>query len=193
MRFNMSWVCVDGIGPEALYEALDLAPTGEIPDLWDLGLSDMPWAGGTLKSGWCAVFASYEAALDLAILRLPAHCRCIVCVVMEIVTISQASLWQGGREIWNVVHQGDLGITDLEASGDLPPEFAGIRDIAMDKARAPLKKLKSYTPGEWTGDDEWTGDYVFDVPINTAAAITGFRHDRREGFFGNLQTLAPVK
>jgi hypothetical protein len=175
--FNMSWVCVDGIKPEAL--ALDLAPTGEIPDLSDLGLSDTPWAGATLKSGWCAVFASHEAALGLPIPRLPAHCWHVVCSVMEIVTIS-ASLWQGGRQIWNIVHQGNrnLGITDLEASGDLPPEFAAIRDIAVDKARTT------------TPDDEWTGTPVFDVPIDTAAVITGLR--REEGFFSNLRTLAPV-
>jgi hypothetical protein len=96
----MSWVCVDGIGPEALHGALDLSPAGEIPDLWDLDLSDAPWAGAPLKFGWGAVFALYEAAVDLPILRLPTHWGCFVCVVMEIVTISQASLWQGGRKIW---------------------------------------------------------------------------------------------
>jgi hypothetical protein len=192
----MSWICVDGIGPEALYQALELAPTGETPDRWDLGLRRVPWAGATLKSGWCAVFGSDASVLDLSmdtdcLARLPANSRSIVCSVMEIVTMSSASLWQGGRQIWEIQHQGDLGITHLEASGDLPPEFAGIRDIAMDKARAFLDSLESCEPGEWTGDDS---DYVFDVPIDTAA-ITGFRHDRqeREGFFGNLQTLAPVK
>jgi hypothetical protein len=199
--YNMSWICVDGISPEALYEALDLAPTGETPDRWDLGLSHVPWAGATLKSGWCAVFGSDHSVLNLTmdtncLERLPANSRSIVCSVMEIVTISSASLWQGGRQIWEIEHQGDLGITHLEASGDLPPEFADIRDIAMDKARAFLNRLESCKPGQWGDDDEWTGDSVFNVPIDTAAAITGFRHDNRdedEDFFGNLQILAPVK
>jgi hypothetical protein len=37
-------------------------------------------------------------------------------------------------------------------------------------------------------------DYVFDVPFDVAATITGFRHTREEGWelFTNLQALEPV-
>lgn len=59
MGFNMSWIFVDGIDQGALYEALDLAQTDEVPDQYDLGTSYVPLAGATLKSGWSAVFAKY--------------------------------------------------------------------------------------------------------------------------------------
>jgi hypothetical protein len=49
--FNMSWVLVDGIKEDALYEALDLAATDETPDPHDLGTSYVPLAGAALKSG----------------------------------------------------------------------------------------------------------------------------------------------
>jgi hypothetical protein len=57
------------------------------PDLWDLGMRHTSSAGATLKSRWRAVFALYEAALDLCLARLPANSRSIVCAVLETVTI----------------------------------------------------------------------------------------------------------
>lgn len=65
MGFTMSWICVDEIDQDALYEALDLAPTGGMPDRYDLRTSHVPLAGATLKSGWCAIFAKYELVMDL--------------------------------------------------------------------------------------------------------------------------------
>ena len=37
-------------------------------------------------------------------------------------------------------------------------------------------------------------DYIFDVPLDTAATITGFRHNRSmcEDSFRTLQSLAPA-
>ena len=191
MGFNMSWVCVDGIDQEALYEALDLAPTDGILNRYDLGTSRMPLAGATLKSGWCAVFAKYELVMDLTtgtnpprLRRLPAKSRSITCVVLEGPMVSYASLWQGGRHTWKIQHNRSQGVWHLEASGDLPPEFSGFRDIAMDKQRA---QQESRGPGEWGVD------YVFDVPLDTAATITGYRHDRwvEDDFFRKLRTLVP--
>lgn len=96
--------------------------------------------------------------------------------------ISYASLWQGGRHTWEIRHNRSYGVRHLEASGDVPPEFAGFRDIAMDKQRS---QEKSRSRGEWGVD------YVFDVPLDTAATITGYRHDRwvEDDFFLNLRTL----
>jgi hypothetical protein len=173
----MSWIFVDGIDQDALYDALDLAPTGEAPDRYDLGTSRVPLAGANLKSGWCAVFANGTLVLDVTtgtnpprLARLPAKSRSITCVVLEGPMVSYASLWQGGRHTWEIRHNRSYGVRHLEASGDLPPEFASFRDIAMDKQGA---------------------DYVFNVPLDTAATITGYRYGRwvEDGFFRNLQTL----
>jgi hypothetical protein len=82
MGFNMSWIFVDGVDQDTLYEALELRPTGETPDQYDLGTSRVPLAGATIKSGWCAVFAKYSLAMDLAagthpprLMRLPEKSR----------------------------------------------------------------------------------------------------------------------
>ena len=102
--FNMSWIFVDGINEDALFDALDLAATGVTPDEHDLGTSHVPLAGASLKSGWCAVFAQYALVMDATVgtnparlMRLPARSRCITCVVLEHAMVSYASLWQEGR------------------------------------------------------------------------------------------------
>lgn len=184
MGFNMSWIFVDGIDRDALYEALDLSPTDETPDRYDLGTSRVPLAGATVKSGWCAVFAKYALVLDATtgaspprLMRLPAESRSITCMVLEHAMISYASLWQGGRHTWQIKHDLSQGREHLEASGDLPLEFARFRDIAMSKQRA-----------------ESGVDHVFDVPLDTAATITGYRHSGavQDDFFRNLKTLVPT-
>jgi hypothetical protein len=97
----------------------------------------------------------------------------ITCVVLEGPMLSYASLWQGGRHTWEIRHNRSYGVRHLEASGDLPSEFASFRDIAIDKLGA---------------------DYMFAVPLDTAATITGYRYGRwvEDDFFRNLQTLLPT-
>jgi hypothetical protein len=186
--FNMSWIFVDGINEDALYEALDLAATDETPDPHDLGTSYVPLASAALKSGGCAVFARYALVMDATVgtnparlTRLPARSRCITCVVLEHAMVSYASLWQDGRYAWQIRHDGG---GHLEARGDLPSAFADFRDIAMDNQQAQEARSKS---------DEWRVDYLFDVPLDTAATITGYRHDGAiENDFLNLRALVPT-
>jgi hypothetical protein len=188
----MSWMLVDGIDQDAMYEVLDLAPTDETPDWSDLGTSLVPLAGATLKSGWCAVFAKYALVMDVItgtnpsrLTRLPAKSRSI-CVILEHAMVSYSALWQGGRYAWQIRHDGESqGVGHLETSGDLPPEFAGLRDTAMHKQRAREERRR---PGGWGVD------YVFDVPLDTAAMITGFRYNGpiEHDLFRNLRSLVPT-
>jgi hypothetical protein len=170
--FNMSWIFVDGINEDALYETLELAVTAEAPDPHDLGTSRVPLAGAALKSGWCAVFAKYALVMDAA-------------VVLEHAMVSYASLWQDGRFAWQVRHDASQGGEHLEARGDFPSAFAGFRDVAADKWRAQEARSKS---------GKWHVDYVFDVPLDTAATIIGYHHDRavENDFFRNLRALVPT-
>lgn len=185
MGFNMSWVFVDGVDQDALYTALDLVPTDLRPDHYDLGTSSVPLAGSRLKSGWSAVFAQYSLVMDAMfgtkpprIARLPPGSRCVTCVVLEHAMISYAGFWQHGRPVWEVRHDGG---DHLEALGDLPSNFSAIRDAALAQQRE-----------QKTGP--WAVDHLFEVPLDTAATVTNYRHDHNveSDFFTNLQTLVPA-
>ena len=192
MGFNMSWILVDEIDQDALLAALDLVPTRETPDRHDLGTSRVPLAVATLQSGWCAVFAKYALVMDATLgtepprlVRLPVQSRAITCVVLEHAMVSYASLWSGSRHIWQIKHDPRHGVEQLETTGDLPAGFSSIHDSAMQKQRTEPEKRRV---------SGWGVDYIFDVPVDTAAAITGFRHDRLMGkdIFRSLQSLAPA-
>jgi hypothetical protein len=85
--------------------------------------------------------------------------RVIACFVEEHVNYSSAVEWKDGVKIWSVTHPAPE--RDTVVSGHLPPQYETIsKDLT--------KKQKTL------GDC----DYLFDVPVELAASITGFRHDR---------------
>jgi hypothetical protein len=190
--FNMSWIFVDQIDLNELYAALDVKSTGEAADPYDLGTSRVPLAGLKPKEGWCAIFGHYSFVLDISIgtepprlARLPAKSRAVSCVVLEHAMISHASLWQG-REIWQVHHQPSKEQPEhLDFWGDLPPSFIGTWEAALQKQREQNATRK-------LGD--WGVDYIFDVPLDVAAEITGYRHNRAGGEDANreVSTLEPI-
>jgi hypothetical protein len=109
--------------------------------------------------------------------RLPAKSRSVMCMVLEGPMISCASFWQGGRRTWQIQHDSNQGRGHLETFGDLPPTFANLREIALEQQRA-----------------QDGVDYVFSVPPDTAATITGYKYDgvEEDDFFRNLQSLVPA-
>jgi hypothetical protein len=102
--------------------------------------------------------------------------------------ISYASLWRESRHIWEVRHQPSKEQPEhLVFWGDLPPAFIGIWDAALQKQRELDARRK---PGEWGVD------YLFDVPLDAAAEITGFWHYRgpgKEDAYREVTTLEPIK
>ena len=180
MGFNMSWIFVDRIELDELYAALDVKSTGKAADPYDLGTGRVLLAGLRPKDDWCAIFGHYSFVLDITIgtdpphlSRLPAKSRAVSCVVLEHANISYASLWRDRREIWQARHQPSNEQPEhLDFWGDLPPSFIGTWEAALQKQRERNAMRK---PGEWGVD------YVFDVPLNAVAEITGFRHDRGRG------------
>ena len=180
MGFNMSWIFVDAIELDELYAALDVKSTGGPPIHTTWEPAEYHLAGLRPKAGWCAIFGHYSYVLDITmgtdpprLLRLTAKSRAVICVVLEHANISYASLWKDGREIWRARHQPTKEQPEhLDFWGDLPPSFLGTWEATLQKQRQRNAMRK---PGEWGVD------YVFDVPLDAAAGITGFRHSRDPG------------
>ena len=92
--------------------------------------------------------------------------------------ISKATGWKDGRLRWSVKHDvlKDQRLP-LDVQGEPPAEFAAIREKAFAEQAA--------------GDPDC--DYIFDIPVETARSVTGYRHDEDvPGLSGDVfEVLAP--
>jgi hypothetical protein len=154
---------------------LGLRPTGEVEEIPESPISSLA------LGEWFLVVANDFAFVERAPLaRIAQRAELVTCAVEEHVMISAASGWKAGLRSWAVRHEAERGITHLDVSGNVPPNYTVIRDSQLKKqADARGKKAGA--------------DYVFDVPVLLAEALTGFRHDRYigEGDLPRFQTLKP--
>jgi hypothetical protein len=156
MGLSLSWVAVKKCTPQSVHEALGLRATGERMELPEAELT-----GATLPCGWYAVFSDHDRfglTSESKLARLSAQGEVLLCFVEEHCMNSLAQCWRKGSEVWSILHDAQRGLDHLEADGDLPAAFAGIRDELWSK-------LKS---------DDHPCDYLFSVPVDVAYSVTGY-------------------
>jgi len=165
MGYSMAWAAVRGGTPQAVHGALALRGTGtreEIPE------SDI--TGAELPGGWYMVASNRDKLrfTEDAVLGLLSRVgEVVVCLVEEHVMCSSAARWRDGQRVWSVFHDagGRKGIECLEVKGQPPASFAAIRDrLFAEQSAAGGKKAGV--------------DYVFDIPVELAHSLTGYRHDQ---------------
>jgi len=158
MSFSLVWFAVQGVERDAFLERAGFEDTGEIDEYFEEEHS-----GGELEGGWYVVVSNDMNLFEPAKLaKWSAGGRMVACVVHEGAMNSLATEWKDGRQVWSVSHDGSEGGDQLDVEGALPEVFEEIRQEAMAVA------------GE--GDAEGV-NFVFDIPLDLAAEITGFRHD----------------
>jgi hypothetical protein len=180
MGFAVSWIAVKGKSKNELLAELRLRDSGEEDEAYDT-----PISGATLPDGWYVVFLnkySHPLVEEGSVVKLSANCQVIVCLIEEHVMASLARLYENGLQVWEVSHQGDEDISNLETSGTLPARFAGIRNGLMKQQREE-------------GGDPPEVDFIFDIPLDLAESICGYRHDKAEFDFGepHFTALVPTK
>jgi hypothetical protein len=95
---------------------------------------------------------------------------------------SAALLYKNGRRVWTVTHESERGRYDLSVDGHPPDLFRDLRDSL-------LKQQDS------AGGENADVDFVFDVPVQLAAELCGYRHDRWKFDWGEpvFSRLEPAK
>ena len=157
MGYSLSWLAVRGKDAATVRNALGLRDTGEREEI-----PDSPLLGADLPGGWYLVFANRCDFADSAPLaKLSSAADVVTCSVEEHVMYSSAASWNNGRQVWSVIHDAQQGAGHLDAVGELPPGFGPIRDRLWEEQAA-------------RGD----ADYLFDIPVELAKALIGFRHDQ---------------
>ena len=160
MGFSLAWFAAQGIDGDTFLERAGFTDTGEVDEYFEQDHS-----GGELPGGWYVIVTS-----DLGLLapdklgQWSAGGRLVAAVVHEGSMNSLATEWKDGRQIWSVSHDGSEGGDQLAVEGELPAVFEELKH----EADAAQKESEKEGGGV---------DFVFDIPLDLAAEITGFRHD----------------
>jgi hypothetical protein len=133
--------------------------TGEVDDA-----NEAPFALAELPNRWIILFANdFEYVSDKRLAALSAETTVIGCHIHEGIMFSDATLFNAGRKIWSISHFAGEGPLDLTLQGEPPPEILAIRDRLLAEQRAAV-----------TSDV----DHVFDIPVEAAQLVTGYRYDQ---------------
>ena len=162
MSYALSWVAVRTDSPQAVQDALELRDTGEREDLPESEI-----AGAVLPGGWYMVVSNRDKLKlesEEVLGRLSRIGEIVMCRVEEHVMYSSAACWRDGRRVWTVCHKGDREMEHLEVKGEPPGSFGAIRD-----------RMRSQQAAE--GGDKAEVDYIFEIPVELALSLTGYRHD----------------
>jgi len=162
MGYSISLLAVQCADPDRTLSALEITRSGQTCKYAKERLS-----GCALPGNWFLIVAQGCANpfLKPKILGLLSEQSALVaCSIEEHVMFSSAEYWAGGALVWRVEHVGENGPVHLRTSGDLPSDFAGMAAVQMKRQEAD-------------GGKEADVDHYFDIPLNLARSIMGFKHD----------------
>ena len=161
MGVSLSWLAVRDMEPDAVHKHLGLLSSRE----FDAGRKH-PFLGRVLPDGWYLVIANRCDApmvLDDRLSSMSMNARVVAASIEEHVMFCFSTCWLNGKQEWRVQHEAEKGTTHLQISGAPPLELETIRQSALAR--------------QMCHDDSAGVDYVFDVPLDLAKRIVGFRHD----------------
>lgn len=178
MGFKLSWIAFQDTTRADILDKVGLRDTGE-PD------EHGAFSGADLPKGWFLLLTrDFDFVSPARLENLSEHCRLVACQVHEGIMASGAFCYERGGEIWQVTHDSDKGARDLSASGSPPPAFDLIRrQLTRRQDEEPYEK-RFLLPI----------DYIFDIPVDTAFAICGYRHTEWKFSWGEpkFTRLEPV-
>jgi hypothetical protein len=171
MGYRLSWFAVRQVPIEKIHAELHLYSLGKANEADSSG-NPVQVIASQLPNDWYVIQANHQREYWLAnqiLEKLSLLGHVVACDVCETTMQSAASGWGHGKLIWSVIHDAQVDGNHLEAYGELPVIYTGIREGFMAQ-----QALENSVPATY---DEFRVDYLFDVPIDLAASLTGFRHD----------------
>ncbi len=160
MGISASWIGIKGRSKPDVLAELDLTDTGNLdPEM------QARFCCAERPEGWLIVFSDdFEFASPRTIADLSQGGLAIGSVMEEHVMFSGLRAYGDGQSLWSVTHDPEEGLRSLSVTGTPPEVLASIRDDAVRQQ-------------EEAGGEGANVDFLFDVPMDLAKALTGFRHD----------------
>jgi hypothetical protein len=163
MGYSISWLAVRGLTKDEILARLHLGDTGEVDEA-----NEAPVSGAELPTGWYALFLNdftHPFLGPRALQNLSKGCAVVGCQVEEHVMVSASFYYIDGRHAWTLTHESEKGIKHLELHGATPGFLAELH-------AAGLKRQDE------EGGEGAAVDYIFEVPLEAAERVCGYRHDR---------------
>jgi hypothetical protein len=158
----ISWLAVRGKSPEAVIQELELTPTGETAQY-----GEFLFTGRALSNGWFVLVINHcehDFVKQKSLASLSKNCEVIACSIEEHVMFCSSELWTNGEQIWRIEHDAQKSIDHINSFGALPEGYLAIeREFSEEQKKA--------------GGREAEVDYFFEIPLQTAKSIVGFKHD----------------
>ena len=175
MSFSLVWLAAQGIGKDEFLDRAQFEDTGEVDEYFE-----HDHAGGELPEGWYVIVSSEMGLLEPAKLaKWSAGARLVAAAIHEGSMNSLAAEWRDGNQVWSVSHDGSEGGDQLDVEGALPEVFEEL------KAEATAAQTESEAEGGGV-------NFVFDIPLDLAAELTGFRHDEL-GFDDDIEPFTVLE
>jgi hypothetical protein len=175
MSFDVSWAAFNLIRKQEVLAAAGLQDTGQRDEA-----HEAPFSCAEMSNGWTVLFVNDSTYTYKNTAVLSANHAVLSVVVQEYVPLSMASFHVRGEEVWSILHDGKADAFDLTFTGTVPPQTQAIRDRILAMQRSEGKASRT--------------DHLYDIPIELAETICGFRHDRWRFPWGQpLFTIATPK
>jgi len=173
--FKCSWVAFQNTPKYQILDVIGGIDTGEemeIPFETELCIAELP-------DNWILICAEdfMYAAPDVSfpdegnMARLSAKGRVLGCMFHEGIMFSAASMYEFGKELWCVMYNSEEESQPIMVTKNMPDNFPAV----YERLRAEQEKA------DRQGDDV---AYLFDVPIEVASGLCGYRHDYFEFAWG---------
>jgi hypothetical protein len=176
MGYAITWCAVPEADADRFLQDLQLSPTGATEEDPQSLITT-----ARLDTGWRVLWYNRYACPFLRpkyLAGLSHDHEVLLCQVEEHVMASSAEMWSGGVRRWSLSHVGDEGPRGLSVEGDPPPAFSEIRQAMEEMQRAE-------------GGDDADVDYIFEIPLQLAESLVGFKHDEdRTHVVGRFEVMA---
>lgn len=176
MGFHLSWIATKGIEKNDVLRHFELEASGEFEEV-----PESEWTFLNVQNGWNIFIWNETELLDSAAAALTdarTDAEAIIALVAEGAMVCVCSGWKAGKKIWSISHDSSKALTNLDFEGDLPDSFESLREKCEEAQ---------------TGTTEV--DYFFDVPLDVARSICGYKHDQWDESLGEspFETLNSLK
>lgn len=174
MGWSISWLAVKNQDRAGVLRTFGLHAV-DAPQEYPKGLM----SGTSLPNGYYVLFLDdcFHLFVTPEVLsRVSSGCEIVGCQVDERIMASASFCWRDRVRIWNVVHEADKGVRNLQIEGTPPDTLINLtaeaKKLQDKERRVPFLPLP------------WEIDHYFRVPIDLAASVVGYEHDRSKYSWG---------